>query len=559
MCGILASLGTKNLFDEHVLDHRGPDQRAVYKKRDLTVVFSRLSVTGGISGDSPVISKDGRFACFLNGEIYNYKSLASSHALPSSNSDTQVLADGFSKIGFKFLHELRGMFAGLIFDTVTEKVIVFRDSLGEKPLFYSQSDEGFIVASEFSAVLKQLKRPLAIDQIGLADYFRLGYIEEPRTIDRGISAFSPGTVCEFSLSPPTKINHESLSGFSMEEIEQPLEDLISHLIKESGETEVPSALALSGGIDSSSLLLQLKQIEGNETSAIIVDYPEFPDFSEAREAQYIAKKLKVDFEMINPFQGNLVEKISQLAAANDQPHSDAAGLQYYSIFQHANKMSKKVVFLGHGPDEFFWGYEWLNQELLKGSRGIKFFRQARDISLFDYRFTPATSSLYAALKIGSNFQNRTYGSEDPFLNSLDPSQRTRANLVHSYLTHNGLRQNDRLAMTHGIEPRTPYADSRLYAWTQLRGASGKNAFDKREFRSNLSLPQIEFQRSKKKIGFRSPLYRYLNEDSELKFQVAQGLEFINDENYWKPNVNVKNLNMDDKYKLLMLNLWVSAL
>ena len=126
MCGIVARINGAGIFQKETLRHRGPDEISNFDFNSLQVEYSRLTITGGSSGSAPVNSENKRWVCFLNGEVYNFKSLRTRHGLVYSNSDTKIVIEGVAKFGVAFLKELRGMFAGLILDKYSNKVFLFQ-------------------------------------------------------------------------------------------------------------------------------------------------------------------------------------------------------------------------------------------------------------------------------------------------------------------------------------------------------------------------------------------------------------------------------------------------
>ena len=168
-----------------------------------------------------------------------------------------------------------------------------------------------------------------------------------------------------------------------------------------------------------------------------------------------------------------------------------------------------------------------------------------------------TSNLLNSLAVAES-KFRDFGSNDIFLKSHNSWERALALASHNYLSQNGLRQSDRLAMRFSIEPRTPYADSRLYGWAQTRAEKiAEKSFDKKEFRSALELGELEYLRKREKMGFRSEFDSWFKQDS-LHEVFIKNLKKVSDLALpWKRDVSKLNLNPQEKYRILMLGLWLS--
>jgi asparagine synthase (glutamine-hydrolysing) len=557
MCGIIAQINSGRETPSRLLDHRGPDQNVVFEFENLFVEFTRLSVTGGVQGNAPIYSQNRGWVVFLNGEVYNYKSLQKSYSLPYTDSDTQVVADGIELMGIKFLSNLRGMFVGLALDLKNRKLFVFRDALGEKPLFILKENDLVSFASEFRALVKLRKKNLQLNQEAVASYFRFSYAEEPDTFDVSILPFPKGQVISYDLVGGNSRVELTLSGYSNAELDLQLEDLLELILDEQLAVDVSSGLALSGGIDSNALLFAKSQRLGNTFKPIIVDLVDYPWLSEAPDAIAACIRLGIEPTVINLQFTNLDQKLTNLATMNDQPHADPSGLSYSQIFACAQEMNLKVVFLGHGPDEFFWGYPWLVKQLQRSLRPqlIPFLNKSSPRPFWN---TPALNSRFLKRKFNDFFSPISFGSDDINLSSADQWERYRAFITHSYLSDNGLRQSDRLGMAYSIEPRTPFADSRLYGWSQHNSFRDKRSFDKSEFRNAVELGANDSVRQRQKKGFASPYDEWLKNSHVLELVYFAAEQIERQDIGWLDKIDVSKLNAQESYRVLMLGLWLSG-
>jgi asparagine synthase (glutamine-hydrolysing) len=552
MCGFIYRKSTAPKGQSGFLKHRGPDQQSYFLGDNFELEFSRLTVTGTVDGEVPVFSKNGDWLVAFNGEIYNFKSLIDDFSLSHSNSDTKVIANGLEKLGLDFLKLLRGMYAGIAINTLSKKTYLFRDPLGEKPLFFAKEAGDLILASEFTALLKHLGRPLSLNPLAISDYFRFGYVEEPNTFDRDIYSVKRGVVMEVGQDSSLS-QVMDLVGFNESETAITLPELLQTLNSEVSFSTVPTGLALSAGIDSTSILYAMSKYRSDNFVPLIMNISPYGLSEEASQALNSCKLLGIDAHIIQSSgETRLLEDLQSLARRNDQPHADPSGLSYLTIFQSAKELGLKVVLLGHGPDELFWGYPWFNSELIQTQK-VMF---PKHLGPREYWNTPAKNPrllFYSGLqedKSNSDF------SGDPFLRSKNPWEKYRAEMVHSYLSTNGLRQSDRLAMSCGIEPRTPYSDSRLYGWAQQNSIQSADAFDKFEFRNAVELGPLEHTRFRKKQGFESPMGGWF-ERPEVQDYSGDCLQVLLKADLdWRLKPKLAWLSPSEKYRIMMLGGWL---
>jgi asparagine synthase (glutamine-hydrolysing) len=549
MCGVLASTRKLSGLQRNLLSHRGPDESYFESINDLNVQFNRLSITGILEGSHPITSPSGRWSVFINGEIYNFQALIASHGLAHTTSDVRVLALGLEKDGISFVRNLRGMFAGLIIDRFEEKTYLLRDFFGEKPLYYSFSDGNFTVASEFRALLNCLDRTINLDTVAMASFVRFGYIEEPWTLDKYIKNVPKGALSEIDSSgirvvieiPPTFDGESNLTS------------IIETVLSETMHLEVPGGLALSGGLDSTAIARRAFMSK-NDLKSYIFNFGRSPLSIESLVAYRSTFSNRVPFRRVSFETQNLEDQLESLASINDLPHSDLSGLGYLAILRAIKRDDRKVAFFGHGPDEFFWGYEWFNTLV----DSITTITPSNDHLFWN---TPAQSS-YLLSRVSRDNQenfskNRTLNSCDPFLKEGDKWQRARAEISHSYLSANGHRQLDRLAMSLGIEPRTPFTDSRIYSWTQNATFDPNRDLAKRKFRLAVQNNR-QANRNYRKQGFNTNISFVLS-DSRYDTFFLKGMEILNSHNLFENALEFESLSFEDKYRCAMLGYWLIAL
>lgn len=547
MCGVMVSLGNEFDFIDGCLSHRGPDQFIKWSHNQNSVDYYRLSITGGLDGESPVKSVNNNWAVFLNGEIYNFLSLQKLYGLPDTQSDTQVLADGLEKVGLEFFRKLRGMFAGVAFNLRTSEIFVFRDFFGEKPLFFSKKFNSILLSSEFSPLLRHLDPGLELDSKSLREYLQFGYSLEPNTFDLRIKHFPRGTVSRYDSDSNQLVKVMTLSQFDSVESECDFDKNLKDSAIEALRCQVNAGFALSGGIDSEALGILIKDTGNANIRAYTFRVRSRFKTAEFKNARKVSKRLGFRQVKVELNAKQILSDLRKIALALDQPHADPAAIGYWKIFERMHEHGEKVAFLGHGPDEFYFGYRWY-LDFVEG-HGID---QALDhYSFFDR--TPGMQEKLLSFLPENNFvenSNISYNSEDVWLTDPDKWKRACAEISQNYLAINGLRQSDRLAMFWGIEPRTPFADPRIYAWVQTHRNSNNKMSGKVNFMS-LFGKTTKSQNEYRKQGFNTSILNELDNIDLNQFRNVL-VKYLN----IPVEVNLNHFfSRDEKYRLLMLALW----
>ena len=542
MCGIVACLDCpkgKVLFSH---PHRGPDQEYRGRYGNAEVIFNRLTITGGDFGSAPVTSSDGRWTCFLNGEIYNFKELTTLFALKQNPSDTAVLVDGLQKIGLRIFDFVSGMYAVLLFDNFERRIFVARDPLGEKPLFYTFIENETLISSEFRNLQSNLGKSIQVNTFALKDYFRFGYIEGPKTFDKRIFEFPRGEVVEVKSGKISKVKLIS-SNVDSALLSVELQELVNHVRAEVMSTEVEYAVMLSGGFDSSSLISETKTKSGY---AFTLASRRKVNRGEVRRASRRARASRLEHIIVNLEESDVIEGLKSVAKSLDQPHADMASLGYYKLFQSMHEREVKVAVSGIGFDELFWGYSWFNNHLL----GMNDLHTGRI-----YWDTPQTLKRLLDLVSQETTHDIELTIEDSYLKSPLKFQRARAEMVHSYLSVNGLSQLDRLSMQFSVEARSPYSDFRLYEWAQ-HNANSVDDLSKKSLKKAMSSSPFSSTRWWKKRGFDIGMMEFLNSPAIYEMSIRD-LGCLDERSILPFKVlQQQNLNTRERYRLLMLEYWL---
>lgn len=369
MCGIAGIWGDvtaerlKAMAD--AVRHRGPDDEGFWTSpgADVGLAHRRLSVIDLEGGQQPISNEDGRVVTVFNGEIYNYRELR--HSLVSrghrfaTQSDTEVIVHLYEECGTDFVTELRGMFALALWDDKEQQLVLVRDRVGKKPLYYSEKAEEFLFGSEIKALVAGTGVPLETDEQALADYLGWGGIHAPATIYRQVRAVEPGEALvvrarkvarrwkywHLRMHPKVKLTREE----AVERIDGLVRDAVDLRLR----SDVPVGAFLSGGIDSGIVTALAAQQYPGKLTTITIGF-EDGEFDERPLARLVAQRYDTDHHevVIHP---QVARDLPKIAAAYDQPFGDSSGVPSYYVAEAARQFVK-VVLNGDGGDEVFAGY-----------------------------------------------------------------------------------------------------------------------------------------------------------------------------------------------------------
>ncbi len=552
MCGINAFLGFQSVNCDHTINinliHRGPDQLCHWCSEFAQVDFFRLAVTGGKSGNAPVTSFNSRWTCFMNGEIYNFRSLSLERLGQCYESDTKVLVEGVAKLGLGFFKFLTGMFAGILVDNLEKRLYIFRDFFGEKPLFYAFSETGIHVSSEFRAVLSTMRDDFKLNRQAVLDYFRFGYVEEPNTFDERIKAFPKGTLLAYDQGSKSFRIEMDFSESNIGSVS--LGGIVKQITNEVLASDVPQGFLLSGGLDSTTLLSLASRKCLEWDMAFTLKGVGASNLKDLNGAKKFARRIGIRHETVEISKREVISELPNLVKALDQPISDMSSFGYFRLFRSIHEKGLKVAQVGHGIDEMFWGYGWFNK--LTSESDLKkeriFWNTPSDQSiLLDKGFLEA-----------ENQGDYDLHPSDPYLRSESKFQRARAEICHSYLSHNGLSQIDRLAMFHSVEPRAAFSDFRLYQWAQQHSTNEKD-FEKRQFRNSFDHSWVKRLVTRKKRGFDIGMIEYVNSPEFGSAYLSKISELRSYNLPLAPNLNEMTLGARQKYRLIVLSLWLQSI
>ena len=361
--------------------HRGPDDAGYLVEDAVALGMRRLSIIDLAGGHQPIFNEDGTVAVFYNGEIYNYLELraeleAKGHRF-ATNSDTEVIVHLWEEEGVEFPRRLNGMFAIALYDRAKERLMLVRDHVGIKPLYYALGPDGIVFGSEVKVVLASGRVGRTLDVDALGQYLSWEYVPGAGTLLREVRRLEPARSLEIDLeSGRTTIRRYwsplgpagSEPARSDGEWEEEVEAAVKKAVRRQLMSDVPLGAFLSGGVDSS---LVVAEMGTAQTFSIGFDDP---SYDETRWSRRVADHLKVnhEIEIIRPEVGDLFAHLMQF---QDDPIGDFSIFPTYLVSRLASK-HVKVVLSGDGGDELFGGYETFlaEQRSLAWSRLPKWLR-----------------------------------------------------------------------------------------------------------------------------------------------------------------------------------------
>jgi len=521
--------------------HRGPDDSGYHVADGVAIGMRRLSIIDVAGGHQPMSNEDGSVHVVFNGEIYNYQELrarllSGRHQL-ATRSDTETLVHLYEDLGPALARELRGMFAFAIWDDRRRRLLIARDRLGIKPLYYWPTDDGVAFASELRALVTLPGFPRAMDRDAVVDYLAFGYVPEPRSIIAGVHKLPPGHLLEWSREgglrverywSPVRAEHSSIGEQeAVDETRRLLEESVRiHLV-----SEVPLGAFLSGGIDSSGVVAAMTRMSDQPVRTFSIGFEE-REFDESRYAAEVAQALGTRHTqlVVRPDADLLFD---QVARALDEPFADPSALPTFLV-SHLARRDVTVALSGDGGDELFGGYTRYFEvdgagELPAAARAVM-----RSVALSLPHVTLGRNRLLAlartmrgryagtvALPVreaeGGLLREDVAASALPFDRVLDrwfdgaTSRDFMTQLmmvdVQSYLPGDILTKVDRMSMAHSLEARVPLLDHRVAEFAlalppRLKFRDGVGKWVLRRAIADLVPPNV-FRRPKQ--GFDVPL------------------------------------------------------
>ena len=469
MCGIagMMSLGgeappaQRLQAMEKALGHRGPDGNGHYRSGDVGMVQTRLAIIDLATGDQPLYEPGGA-ALMANGEIYNYRELHAEvpQAQFATSSDCELPLHLYRKHGLDFPKYLRGMYAIALHDPAAGRLVLARDPFGIKPLYYAETPQGFVFASEAQAILASLAVPIELMRQSRNELLELQFTTGRDTIFAGINRVLPGetlVVTKGRVVERRRIEALPRGGIAPMTETAALADF-DRAFEESvmlhQRADVPYGMFLSGGIDSAAVLAMMARLNERPVQAFTIGFTHESVADERAAARAVAHELGAEHHEVEFREGDFWTLLPEIARAMDDPAADYAILPTYKLAATARAAGLKVILSGEGGDELFAGYGryrsvarpwWVGGKLLRARGNLDKLGLLRG-DLAGWRDGVAAAELAA---------------QDGARTKLQVAQATDC---ADWLPNDLLTKLDRCLMAHGVEGRTPFLDPGVAAF-----------------------------------------------------------------------------------------------
>lgn len=554
ICGIVAFDKEQKipyeLIEEmnHQIEHRGPDDQGYYIKSNIALGHRRLSIIDIEGGHQPITNEDGSVWIVFNGEIFNHKQLRlelekKGHKFHTL-SDTETIVHAYEEYGKACPEKLRGMFAFAIWDERQHSLLLARDRLGKKPLYYYQGREFLVFASEIKSLLAHPSVKAEIDLVALDYYLSLRYVPGPLTMFKNIFKLQPGHMLIYDekgikIEKYWELDFHERAPRALEEEVEEFYLLLKDCVRMRLMSEVPLGVFLSGGLDSSSIVALMSELGVAKIKTFSIGYQGENEINELKYAQIVARHFNTEHYEFQLNPKNFGDFIGDLVWYMDEPVADTACIPLYFISQLAHKYVT-VVLSGEGADELLAGYSiYQRMQIIE------------KIHKFCYPFTAILHKLYnkllplskitKALKLANlPFETRYRGVS----NALDDDLKHNIYLSHSlnaktdignlfatyyqktkdtsllnqmlfvdtkiWLPDDLLIKADKMTMANSQELRTPFLDHKLMEYAaglprslKLQGKTGKFLL-KKAMAGKLPTEII----NRPKQGFPTPIKRW---------------------------------------------------
>lgn len=587
MCGICGKFSPSGVREDELqrmmqaIAHRGPDDEGLYLNETIGLGNRRLSIIDLEGGHQPICNEDETVWIVHNGEIYNYKSLQrelekKGHVL-KTHSDTEVIVHLYEEMGERCVDKLDGMFAFAIWDAKKKRLLLARDRLGQKPVFYTQFNEDFLFASEIKAILAVNEQGREIDYESLHHYLSLRFIPSPQTLLRSVKKLPPAHYLvwqdnEVKLTRYWHLSFREKLKLSDSEFIEGLEEKLLHAVESHLVSDVPIGAFLSGGMDSSMIVGMMAEKIGDSFKTFSIGVKE-QTFNELPFARMVADHYHTD-HIENVVESDVIRLLPQIIWHLDEPSDPIAACQFHAAELASRHV--KVVLGGDGGDELFAGFDrYLGMSYLKPYALVPDFIRNRIIGpmlgllsdSFEYknlpqklrwihelsklpgageRYAEATcffrfshigkKELFSAdlwNKLGAGNSADVIVSQYNNADAVDPIDKMLYADIMTRLPEHSLMLADRMTMAHGIEARSPFLDHRLVEF--LAAFPARLKINGRELKYILRrvakkyLPKDIVRREKHgfmfpiAFWFGSELYPFINRYLIDSFFITEGL------------------------------------
>ncbi len=539
------------------LVHRGPDDEGYWVGEGMGLATRRLSIIDVAGGHQPLSNEDSSIWITYNGEIYNHESLGvelrgRGHTF-RTRSDTEMVVHAYEEWGPDCLQRFRGMFAFALYDERRKKLLLARDRFGKKPLYYAETREGLLFASEIRPLVEAGNLPRRADPLSLHLLFSLGFIPSPRTMFGEVKKLPAAhymiAECHEGntrLSPPQPFWHlPNPPGHDAGESPPSLSEAIEHtrtLLREAVSlrrlSEVPLGALLSGGLDSTTVTAVLQDMAAEPLHTVSIAFDE-PGYDESAHSRLAAERLGTLHHVFR-FGLSDFERLPEVVAHLEGPQCSATSLPIYLLYQACREAGLTVVLTGEGADELFFGYHWYRGEawmalLLRMPKPLRqvlsqsplpispaarrVLDQARpnDPAAERYRlWQQVLSGPERRRLMARSSPEETFGANPDW----PPAKSPDGTLAAVRRVESGTRmvdfinfEVDRMSMAHSVEARMPFLDHVLWEYVcQLPEMWLRAGHQEKSFLREVARPWIPretLRRSKR--GLAAPHARWLQQ------------------------------------------------
>lgn len=536
----------------HEMHYRGPDGEGYWNDDTCAMAHTRLSIIGLDNGQQPLFNADKSLVLVCNGEIYNYKELRSQLAEKgygfATDSDCEPILYLYELYGTDCLKHLRGMFAFCLYDVKRKRMFAARDRVGEKKLYYAQLTTGYVFSTELKAILKYYIDLPQLNAFALAESMRYNFpIEQRQTFVEQIKRLQAGeyaVVDMRGLHLHTYWERHCLSVFegSKEEAKEEMVRLMRESVAHCLQSDVPVAVLLSGGIDSSAIATFAKET-GKEIHTITAGYKGGFAQDERAVAKRFAKDIGLVYHEIELDADDFRDCLDEYIPRLDEPVCDVSSMSQYALYKKAKELGFTVLLSGIGPDELFYGYDTENelasrlklrkqhQDIFpwkgceKKMEFIKFMMENWRFVLFAsyplkiYDYHPICwvyddySKFAASASLGIWGEDFDLSKVDVHHSyPVDADLDTVYELMYSCFMRNlCLYLSDRLGMANSVEIRSPFVDYKFVEFvTSLPQEMKYNGTPKGLYKESLRGIVPDYILDAQKRGFEPP-WDYINE------------------------------------------------
>ena len=553
MCGICGIFGEYSKGQivrmANSLVHRGPDSDGYFYEKGIGLGFRRLSIIDIKTGNQPIYNEEGDVVIVFNGEIYNYKELRlkledKGHRF-STDSDTETIVHAYEEWGeVEFADKLNGMFAFAIYDSKRKKLVLGRDRIGIKPLYYAVIDGNLIFGSEIKAVLAARKVNAAVDFDAFSSYMLFGTSFGDRTLVKEIRRLLPGHILTYDKSGMEMLKYAK-PGKTPEITPASLRKILEESVNAQMVADVPVGAFLSGGLDSSTVTALMKKSNDN-LKTFNIGFGREDD--ESGYARTVAEHIGTDHLETTLNDSEVPKLLEEFINFYDDLNWDAAALPLYALSKYARKYVT-VALAGEGGDELFGGYN-----------RYKFFSNYFAMLPAGLRMRGYEHFLQMSSKAWwhNSIKNPSYYGEHVVKSYFSNGMALKNVLefeLEQTLPNQLLIKADRATMGASLEGRVPLLDNRMLDFAlatpehmKLNGLEGKHIL---RLAVKDLLPKITVKRAKQ--GFGASPHKWFEKKEFMEFAVSYLDEShvklpYYDSRFWKQLTDMKGIGTEKRKK-----------